>query len=81
MSTKHMNKSFSRELRVIVEASLLPMIVMLIITIFVFGITRLHNKNVLCPKFSESIQLPTKYNFWTDDCFMETENGNWVKNE
>jgi len=36
------------------------------------------NKNISCPKLSESLERPTKYDFWAGGCFVQDTNGQWV---
>ncbi len=36
-------------------------------------------KNLVCPQFADSTEKLTKYNFWAGGCFVQLENGQWIR--
>jgi len=43
------------------------------------GLSYLVEKNIQCPNFSKSVEKPVKYNFWAGGCFVQLDNGQWIK--
>ena len=38
-------------------------------------------KNILCPKIGEELNMNTKYNFWAEGCYVEVSEGKWISNK
>ena len=43
------------------------------------GIVYLIEKNITCPNFEKAVNLPTKFNFLAGGCFVEINEGEWVR--
>jgi len=64
---------------VIIAIFLLMGLAMAIIGLTIGLPTYLIDKNISCPKLSESLERPTKYDFWAGGCFVQDTSGQWVR--
>lgn len=44
-------------------------------------ISYFYGKNVYCPRVGENLNLPVKYDFWGEGCYVQLENGQWIDND
>ena len=53
----------------------------IVLGIFVItgGITYLIENYLYCPNFGEEAEKEVKYNFWAGGCFVQLDNGQWIR--
>ena len=64
----------------------MPALVLTIVFISVFvgimfGTVYLIGKNVACPRAGQALEMPHKYDFWAGGCFIQMDNGQWIRVE
>ena len=55
--------------------------ILIVITFVIIAISvgsYLVDKNIYCPHLGENLELETKYDFWSDGCYVKMENGRWI---